>query len=110
MGEELLVKLKEPEGAAAIAEYVDDPLDPDEDAETQSTVFIIMLKQTPFHLAVISRVPGIRDFSPNFLTTAPHMELTQVEKDTSAVAGVIGEFDYYLQGTAIASRKTVGPA
>jgi len=110
--EALLEKLNDPSQSGAVNEYVKDPAHVDEDAESQSTVFMIMLKKSPFHLAVLSRQPGIREFSVKFLRTpaAKSLNLTPVSGcPNGACPGPVAEVDYYAQDTAIATRKAVGP-
>lgn len=120
----LIEKLKDPEQASAIREYIKDPDHPDPDAEAQSNVFMIMLKKAPdMFLAVASLTPDARAFSRNFLLEKESkavelLQLTRVDAadDTPASEAdgwrpePVSELDYYNQANHHASRKQVGPA
>eukprot|EP00746_Dinoflagellata_sp_MGD_P020555 gnl/MRDRNA2_/MRDRNA2_14788_c0_seq1.p1 gnl/MRDRNA2_/MRDRNA2_14788_c0~~gnl/MRDRNA2_/MRDRNA2_14788_c0_seq1.p1 ORF type:complete len:346 (+),score=79.81 gnl/MRDRNA2_/MRDRNA2_14788_c0_seq1:562-1599(+) len=110
--ETLLEKLKNKAEASAIEEYIKDPLHPDYDAETQSSVFMIMLKKAPsIHLAVATKTPGLRDFSEKFLVGpgADILSLSRLAERASPDDKAVDEMDYFDQGNLKASRKQVGP-
>merc|ERR1712151_226527 len=103
-------KLEDPGEEPAIHEYVKDPLRPDADAECQSSIFIVMLKHYPFHLAVISKSPDLRQFSTLYLTGsgASSLNLTRIEDGKKfGSEDPASQMDYYAQDTSIATRKTV---
>eukprot|EP00933_Yihiella_yeosuensis_P073141 TRINITY_DN81727_c0_g1_i1.p1 TRINITY_DN81727_c0_g1~~TRINITY_DN81727_c0_g1_i1.p1 ORF type:complete len:406 (+),score=83.44 TRINITY_DN81727_c0_g1_i1:43-1260(+) len=113
--DDLALKLKDPEQAAALDEYVKDPLHADADGEVQSSVYIIMLKRDPMHLAVVTKVPGLREFSQNFLASSDVESLRILKLKTIRDASKSPlhtndqVVDAYVQKNNKASRKQVGP-
>jgi len=105
----LLSKLRNPAEASALDEYVIDPEHLDPDQEVQSTVFIIMLKRSPKHIAVATKNPALREFSRRYLIGqgGDKLQLDWVEETASNLHAAIGSMDYYSQGKG--SRKQVGP-
>lgn len=105
--EDLERKLRDPHQVGVLQEYVQDPAHQDPDAEVQSSMFVIMLKRDPMHLAVVTNVPGLREFSRKFLVSqhAHSLKLKTVKDLNAAGYGI----DAYLQRNRKASRKQVGP-
>jgi len=105
--EDFQMKFRDPEQVGAFDDYVQDPLHPDPDAEVQSSVFVIMLKAAPMHLAIVTNIPGLRHFSKQFLMSSDAKSLELQKAGELHAAGY--EVDAYLQGNSKASRKQVGP-
>lgn len=105
--EDLERKLKDPDQVSAFEEYVQDPTDPDPDAEVQSTIFVIMLKRDPMHLAVLTKTPGLQGFTRKFLVSS-NAEILDLKSAKALHKSGYGIFSY-LQGNSKASRKQVGP-